>query len=390
MRLRIPLAWLQLIHNRIRFVAAIAGIAFVVVLILVQIGFQDALFESAVGVHKSLQGDLFLTSYQYKSLTAHQGFPRIRLYQSLAVEEVAAVTPLYFQFGKLKNLENGQKSSIFVFGIDPGLITFNLPDINRHLDRLKISDVALFDRNSRPEFGLIAKKFERGQAVQIEISAYNEIVLAYRLKIGGLFSIGASFGVDGNLIVNSSSLIHIFNKKKDEIDIGLITLNSPSDLQKVIAKLNNILPKDVKVLSRQQFIKFEKTYWDSRTPIGFIFKLLVTMAFTVGIGISYQVLYSNISSQLTQYATLKAIGYSDRYLFGIVFQQSLILAILGYIPGVMVSYGIYNLASQETHLPVIMTINKGVTVLIAIVLMCVFSGILASQKLRYADPADII
>lgn len=213
MTLRIPLGWLQLIHNRIRFLAALAGIAFVVVLLLVQIGFQDALFESAVGVHQSLKGDLFLTSSQYKSLTAHQGFLRMRLYQCLAVEEVASISPLYFQFGKLKNVENGQKFSIFVFGIDPGLSTFNLPEVNRHLDQLKIPNIALFDRNSRPEFGPIDKQFEQGQAVQIEISSFPEIVLAYRFKIGGLFSIGASFGVDGNIIINYSTFIHIFKKK---------------------------------------------------------------------------------------------------------------------------------------------------------------------------------
>ena len=115
MLLSIPLAWLQLIHRKVRFLATLAGIAFVVVLLFMQLGFQDALFESAVRVHQVLEGDLFLTSSQYKALTSRQSFPRTRLYQTLAAPEVESVSPLYFQFGKLKNINNGQKYSPIFF-----------------------------------------------------------------------------------------------------------------------------------------------------------------------------------------------------------------------------------------------------------------------------------
>ena len=114
MILSIPLAWLQLVHKKVKFVATLAGIAFVVILLFMQLGFQDALFDSAVRVHEVLEGDLFLTSSQYKALTAQQSFPRTRLYQTLAYEGVESVSPLYFQFGKLKNILNGQKYTIFV------------------------------------------------------------------------------------------------------------------------------------------------------------------------------------------------------------------------------------------------------------------------------------
>lgn len=118
MILYIPLAWLQLTQQRVRFITTLTGITFVVILLFMQLGFQDALFESAVKVHQSLQGDLFLISPQYNALTSQQSFPRSRLYQALAFDAVESVSPLYVQFGKLKNLENGQKYPIFVFGIE--------------------------------------------------------------------------------------------------------------------------------------------------------------------------------------------------------------------------------------------------------------------------------
>jgi putative ABC transport system permease protein len=355
-----------------------------------QLGFQDAMFDSSVRVHQSLQGDLFVLSSQYKSLTSQQSFPRNRLYQTLALDPVESVSPLYFQFGKLKNIENGQKSSIFVFGIDPGSPTFNLPEINQNLDTLKLPDAALFDRESRPEFGPIAPQFQQGQPVQLEIAPFNEIVAAKRFKILGLFSIGPSFGVDGNIITNSSTFLRTFaDRQSDNIDLGLILLKPGSNVEQVKQTLRESLPHDVKIFDRQEFIDFEKNYWDLRTPVGFSFKVMVTMGIIVGIGIAYQILYSNIASHLIEYATLKAIGFANQYLLNAVFQQALILAILGYLPGLIVSFGVYDLTKSSTGLPVLMSLDKQFSVLVAVLLMCTISGFLAIQKLRSADPADI-
>lgn len=390
MLLYIPLAWLQLIHQRVRFIATLGGIAFVVVLLFIQLGFQDALFESSVRVHNSLQGDLFLISSQYKAMTSQQSFPRTRLYQVLAVDGVESVSFLYVQFGKLKNINDGQKYPIFILGIDPGKLTFNSSDVNQNLDKIKVLDMALFDQDSRPEFGPIAERFNQGKTVKLEIAEFNEITIANKLEISGLFSIGPSFGVDGNLITNYSTLLHMFKSRRaDDIDVGLISLQPGANRQKVREDLVAILPKDVKVITLQEFIAIEKAYWNLRTPIGFVFKIMVSMGFLVGIGVTYQILYSNISNHWVAYATLKAIGHSDRSLLNAVFQQAFLLAFLGYIPGIIISFGVYDLARNGTHLPVIMTVNKVFTVLISVLIMCLISGALAMQKLRSVDPAEI-
>jgi putative ABC transport system permease protein len=388
--LAIPLAWLQLVHYRVRFLATLAGITFVVILLFMQLGFQEALFESSVRVHNTLQGDLFLISSQYKSLTAQQNFPRTRLYQALALEGVESVYPLYFGFGKLKNITNGQKFSIFVFGINPADPIFTLPEINQGLNFLKLPDVVLFDRNSRSEFGPVAEDFNQQGTAKIEIAEFNEIILAQEFEVKGLFSIGPSFGVDGNLITSDSTFLRSFSDREaGKIDLGIITLKPNYPPEQIQQNLAAYLPPDIEVLTRQEFINREKQYWDLRTPVGFIFRMMVIMGFVVGIGISYQVLYSNISSHIVEYATLKAIGFANRYLSKTVFQQAFLLAFLGYIPGTIITFGLYDIAYEATQLPVIMTLSKGLTVLICIFFMCIISGFLAIQKLQSADPADI-
>ncbi len=113
------------------------------------------------------------------------------------------------------------------------------------------------------------------------------------------------------------------------------------------------------------------------------------MGFVVGVVVVYQILYSNISSHLAEYATLKAMGFKNRYLLGIVFQQALILATLGYIPGVIISLGLYDLAKNATKLPVLMSFDKLSLVLTAVIAMCLTSAFLSTNKLRLVDPADI-
>ncbi|AUB39168.1 ABC.CD.P, putative ABC transport system permease protein [Nostoc flagelliforme CCNUN1] len=391
MNFKIPLGWLQLAQQKVRLLVAVAGIGFIVLLMFVQLGFQDALYSSATAVHQNLKGDLFLVSSQYKSLTSNQSFSRTRLYQSLGFDGVESVSPMYLQFAKLKNPATGEKYSIYVIGFDPGKPVMNLPEVEKNLDKLKIPDVMLFDRSSRPEFGPIATKFDAGDTTQtIEIFPFNSLI-GYRVRIGGLFSLGPSFGVDGNLLVSDSTFLRINpnSRPADMIDIGLISLKPGTDAEAVLKNLQATLPNDVQVFTRQGFIDFEKKYWAVRTPIGFILNLMLTMAAVVGVVIVYQILYSNIATQFVAYATLKAIGYANKYLLNVVFQQALILAILGYIPGFITSVLLYSFAAEATKLPIFMTLNNALIVLTSTVLMCIASGALAINKLRSADPGDI-
>jgi putative ABC transport system permease protein len=120
-----------------------------------------------------------------------------------------------------------------------------------------------------------------------------------------------------------------------------------------------------------------------------IFGFGTIVGFLVGTVIVYQILYSDVSDHLPEYATLKAMGYSDRYLMGVVLQEALILAILGFIPGFAVSLGLYGLIAQATLLPVVMSLNRATLVLSLTLTMCVASGAIALRKLQAADPADI-
>lgn len=389
MILTIPLAWKQLTWQRLRFVAALAGVVFIIVLLFMQLGFQDALYKSATSLHQILKGDLFLISSQYNSLTSQQSFRRVRLYQALGFDGVESVSPLYLQFGKFKNPKTGEKFSIYLLGVDPAAPIFNLPEVQQNINVIKNPNRVLYDRASRPEFGPIAAEFNQGKPVSMEIFPFNQ-PSGYKVQVGGLFSLGPSFGVDGNLIVNYATLLRIFQDRgPGSIDVGLITLKPGTDPQKVLENLSANLPKDVKVFTRQGFIDKEKNYWSERTSVGFSFAIGVAMAFIIGTAVIYQILYTNITNHLAEYATLKAIGFKNNYLLGIVFQQALILSILAYSLGFGIALYVYDLSRTATKLPVFMNSHNALTVLVSAILMCTVSGAISISKLRAADPADI-
>jgi putative ABC transport system permease protein len=380
---RTPLAWRQLKKEKTRLLVAIAGIAFADLLIFIQMGFEGALYDAAIKPHRSLQADLVLINPQLQTLFAVRSFSRERLYQTLSYEGVESVTSVYFATGQWQNPETRVSRAILVWGIDPARPAFKSAEVTQNLDSLKQLNQVLFDQAGRPEYGAIANLFNKDGIVEAELNG--KIV-----SVKGLFINGASFAADGNVITSDSTFLQLFRERKPEqIEVGLITLKPGTDVEKVRLQLIAGLPNDIKVLTPEGFAQIEKEYWASGTGIGFIFGLGVGVGFIVGIVIVYQILYSDVSDHLPEYATLKAMGYSDRYFLIVLLQEALILAVLGYIPGFILSYGLYQLAFAATLLPITMTVERAITVLILTIIMCSASGAVAMRKLRSADPADV-
>ncbi|MDJ0588610.1 MAG: ABC transporter permease DevC [Pleurocapsa sp. MO_226.B13] len=381
---RLFTAWLQLKYQKIRFSIALSGVVFAVVAIFFQLGMRDALFDSAVFFHQGLQGECFIVSSRSTNLADMASFSQRRLSQALAFEEVEYVNPIYFGFARWKNPESRDSwHGIGMIGFDLRQQTFDLPGIKSNLERLQQIDTVLFDRNSRNEYGSIAEKFERDNSVITELSNR-------RIKVVGLFELGASFAFDGNIITSDLNFLRISNaREKGFIDIGLIKLKTGADPEKFKIKLQKYLPSDVQVFTKPEFINFEQNYWQTSTSIGFTFNSNVVLSFIVGAVVVYQILYTNVSEHLKEYATLKAIGYSNQYLLNLVFQQALIIGSLGYIPGFAIAIFMYKFAQQATLLPIEMTGQRAINILVATIIMCLIAGVSAVRKMKSANPADI-
>jgi putative ABC transport system permease protein len=381
--MRTPLAWLQLIREKTRVLVAIAGISFADVLIFMQLGFQGALLDTNIRLHKTFKGDLFLMSPQSDSIVTLEKFSRRRLYQALAVEGVESVIPVYIGIAPWKNPLTSQKRSLMVLAFNPREQVLAIPELQSSIDAIKLSDTILFDELSQRKFGPIAEQFRQGKTITTEINGR-------RIKVGGLFPLGVSFTADGNIITSDVNFFRLFSERNPGlIDLGMIKLESGADLESVLEDLRKRMPQDVKVISKAEFIKSERDYWNKATSIGFIFSLGTGVGFIVGIVIVYQILYNDVADHLPEYATLKAIGYPDRYFVLVVFQEAIILALLGYIPGLSLAMVLYLFTESAIGISLGMSLLRALTVLLLTMTMCFLSGTIAIRKLKAADPVDI-
>ncbi len=381
---RTPLGWLQLTKHKSRFVVAIGGVAFADLLILMQLGFQGALFSSAVLLHSKLTGDIFIISRQAINISNASTFPRRRLYQAMDVTGVKSAEAMYVSLVTWKNPQTHAKKNLLIVGFNPDKSPFDFPEITARLDKIKQPDVLLFDRKAKGTYDEIIAKIDAGETVTTEIEKRT-------VTVGGLFSIGASFGADGHLMTSQDNYLKLFSRQSQgNVNVGLIEIKPGYDPKQVAKQLTAYLPKeDVQIFTKEEYIAFEQGYWQQQTPIGMIFNLGAIMGAMVGMIIVYQVLSTDVNSHLKEYATFKAMGYSNGYLLTIVFEEALILAILGFIPGLIVSAGLYNVVRAGTNLPIAMTLLRSIQVFMITLVMCMGSGAIATSKVQAADPADM-
>jgi putative ABC transport system permease protein len=377
------LPWLQLRKERARLLVAIAGISFADVLMFLQMGFRGALFSSAVEFHHSLNGEIVMVSSRSRSLIALDRFTERRLYQAAGITGVESVSPVYLNSIQWRNPENKEIWEIYAIGINPEHQVLNIPGVEANRQQLRQPDTALFNRGSRQEFGAIAQRFQTGEPLLTEINER-------QIQIRGLFKLSPTFGINGYLVTSDTNFLRMANFRQGGlIDVGVIKLKPGAEVQTVLAEMRSRLPNDVKVMIRDDYARAEVAFWNASTPVGYTFDLGVVIAFIVGAVIVYQILYSDVTDHLPEYATLKAMGFRDRYLLIVVFQEALILAVLGFIPGTAIALGIYQITNVATMLPMAMDIGRVVLVLILTAIMSSFSAAMAVRKLQTADPADI-
>jgi putative ABC transport system permease protein len=379
---KIPLAWLQLTFQKARLLTAIAGITFAAVLMFMQFGFQEALFSTTTTIHQSMRGDLFLIAAQSENLFSSRPFSRRILYQTLNNKAVASAAPIYIGILPWKNPWTNKERAIFIMGFEPNSTILEVKGFRENFGSATTENTVLFDTLSRPEFGDVADAFQKGERVEAEVSKR-------KVEVRGLFELGASFAADGNLITTDLNFQRLFDRELGQIDFGVLSLNEGANLETVKTEIEKTLPNDVRVLTKEEFVRFERAYWEGATAIGFVFNFGAILGLVVGVIITYQVLYTDVVNHLPEYATLKAMGYTNNYLTGVVLQESLILSLLGFIPALITALVLYAMASAGSGLPIQMTFGRAGLVFALTVVMCFASGLLAMRKLKQADPADI-
>jgi putative ABC transport system permease protein len=380
---RTPVAWLQLSHKPMRLLAAIAGVGFANVLVFFQMGLSGALYDSQKRPIQQINGELVLVPRRYSNLGEPLTMPRAQLARALGVEGVQAVTPLYI--GKIDwiNRDTRQKKQALLFGVNPDNPALKLPVLREQRSLLERPNGIFFDSGSKKGAGPVAQILASGQPYDTELRGQSA-------KVVGIFKLGLTFAADINLITSSANFqTYLPEINNDDIQLGVIQLKPGVSATRVQATLQSFLEPSVQVLTIPQLLDREVEHWRRNTSFGLIFNLGVLVGLAVGAIIVYQILYSDVGDHLGEYATMKAMGYGDGFVVGIILQESLILASLAFLPSVLVSMGLYQVLVRSTGLLVTMTLSRAGLVFAMTLVICGASGWLATGKLRRLDPAEV-
>jgi putative ABC transport system permease protein len=388
-----PLAWRNLTHNLRRLLVAVSGVTFAVVLMFMERGFQNALFDSTVALVRHFSADIVMLSSSRYSLSTSSRFPLNTVSLARGCPHVQAAFPIYVEnFTSLLRKPNCRSRPIRVVGFDirDRLFVDRLEEtLQEYRQQLQAPRTALIDVTSKESiYQVDPAGVSATEPLSVELAGK-------QLQLIGNFHLGTDFANDGTLLMSLENfafyfpLREVFSDPLSTVDMVLITSEAGTDPQQVKTQLQQVVGNHIDVYTRQELVDKEIHVWDKNTPIGVIFQVGMVMGFVVGILICYQVLYNDIADHMAEFATLMAMGYGRRYFVGVVVREAVYLALLGFLPGLCIAWVLFQLITLWTGLTMTLSVwDAGITLAFTII-MCVVSGLLAVRKLLAADPASL-
>jgi putative ABC transport system permease protein len=385
---RTPLAWKNLVSDWRRFVLSTAGVAFAAILMFTENGFRNALLDSPVMWLDLVDADLIAISRTRTSLQSEQPFPQDLLRRAAGDIDVTVTTPIYIERSQARvRVENFPSRPIRVIGVEMEPRWLTTRKLREAVALLRPPATAALDTQTRPSFGFLLDDPTRLHQQPVELAGKS-------LSIVETVSIGADFANEGTLLMSAQNFADYFSGRNfghplDVVDLGLIQLRAGADPEQVAKRLTDLAPNVWSVQTRSQLIQQETNYWSDQTPVGIIFSIGAMMGFVVGVIICYQILFTSINDSMPEFATLKAMGYSNRYFVLLVIKQSVYLSLCGFALALVVSFGLFQVLEGLAGLPMLITIPRAVFVLVLTMTMCLASALLALRKLLGADPASL-
>jgi putative ABC transport system permease protein len=382
----LPLAWLQLKRQPVRYLVAVTGIGFAALLMYMQIGFQSGLLTSATTFYQALDADLFLISPGTLNSGSFQQFPQSLLYRAPGINGVQQAIPAYIANVSVQKLDGIKPTNLRVIGFNPNSPIFNLKEVSEQIDKIKTPGFALFDTLGNNNTGPIASAVESNGSQYLTLSD-----LSREFRVVGLFKLGSTFAADSNLITSDTTAIQLAFRQINlgEVSLGLIRLGQDSNAISIQKELQQLYGDELQVRTKDELIAQEQNYWNTASSFGVIFGFGTFMGLLVGGVVVYQVLYTDVSDHLKEYATLKAMGFSNTYILIIVIQEAFLLGVSAFIPATILSAAMYSFLTSAAGIRISMTSDKTLLVGSLTMGVCAASAAIAIRKLRDADPASV-
>jgi len=404
-----PLAWRNVAHGGRRSLAAISGAAFSLTMVLLQLGFLQAVRITATNNFDVLDFDVLLTSSRFEQFYAPGFLPLERLRQAEGLDTVVEATPLYATFalwrcppnplddppsdsgpqpGALTRWLAGsdaprplQRRQLYVMGFDLDHPPFRPPireAIEANRPELRLANRVLLNELSNPDFGWQVR--DRYDDWELEDTA---------VRVVGGFPMLRGFAADSTVLCSDDDFVRICGyESRETTNFGLLKVR-PGTANETAERLNATLPPDVRADTRETILANEVDHWVNQTSTGQLFAIGVLVAMVVAAVVVYQVLSNDVREHLPEYATLRAMGYSTFRLAAILVFQAILYMLISFAAAVAIAAIVYRATEALAGIPMVLTgDNLALTFGLAIAVGAV-TGALTVNRLRAADPADL-
>ena len=368
----VSLARKNLLHDRLRFAITVAGVAFAVTLVLVQVGLFMGLLGKATVTIEHASADIWVTSRDTPNVDFAHTFPETTVLRVRGVPGVERADNLLIQFMNIM-LPSGAEEGCLVYALED-FEYWNLPWNVQQADvrDLKRGDFILMDRLAERRFGPFA------------VGEHREIV-GRRFKIIGTTQEAASFTTAPIVFMDFGKAQERLETLRGKTHYVLVRLAAGAEAASVAAAIRRVAPYN-DVYTRDEWAPRSRRYWVVSTGLGMNMGITVFLGVLVGIVVVAQTLYTSAVEHVKEFGTVKAIGGSNRDIYRILGEQALIAAVVGFSIGAAISYGMRPLMAK-LYLNVLLTPGFSATVFAGTLVMCLGAAMLSFRRVASIDPA---
>ncbi|MEO5762968.1 MAG: ABC transporter permease [Vicinamibacteria bacterium] len=369
----VSLARKNLFHDRIRFAITLAGVAFAVTLVLVQVGLFLGLLDKATVTIRHSNADIWIVGKNTPNVDFGRPIPETLVLRARGVEGVERAENAIVQFMTIQ-LPNGSAENSLVYGVSDGA-SWNLPwkiEEGHGGDDLERGFNVVMDRSASLRFGNFA------------MNEYREIA-GRRFRIIGRSAEAESFTTTPIVFMDFANAQSLQEQLRGATTYVLVKVAPGFDAADVATRLKPLFPFN-EVHTRNEWANASRGYWIKSTGLGMSMGVTVFLGILVGVVIVAQTLYTSAVENIRQFGTVKAIGGSNWDIYRILGEQALINAILGFLLGAAASYGARP-AMATLHLNVLLSPQFSAVVFVGTVAMCLAAALFSFRRVALIDPA---
>ncbi len=366
----------NLLQHRLRLVAALSGIAVALLLLLLQISVLEAARAKVTALYDDLNFDLAIVPDTYQFLLSFDTIDRVDLEIARATNDVSDTFGLNVANVHWMQLPSKEMTYNFLIGLDdPGTFVRDR-EMRAGWPQLRSPHAVLADRYSQASVGPVSP----GTDAQIGDE---------RVNVVGQFKLGLFFYAEGGTITRNTNFVRFTDRDPRLISMGLIQLKPGITPEKARADLIKVLPSNALVMTRDQLLSEERSYFLSTKPIGIMLYISMIIACLVAGTIIVQVLSTEVSNRMNEYAVFKAMGADLPFIYGIGMAQAGLLGLGGLAPATLVGAAILSVVANRSHLETFVGPSLLMTMLAITLALSAAAGAAVISRVQRADPAEL-